>query len=53
MTKFRVLKAFRDIHTGEVYSPNQFITITIKRSKEVVANLGDGFIERVTEEEGG
>lgn len=52
MTEFKVVKPFRDIHTGVVYSPNQIITITIKRSKEIVANIGSGFIVRVTDEVG-
>jgi len=52
MTEFRVLKAFKDIHTGDIYSPNQIIKITIKRSKEIIANLGGGFIARVIDEVG-
>ena len=50
MTEFRVLKTFKDIHTGDIYSPNQVIKISLKRAKEVTANLGSGFIVRINEE---
>ena len=47
MDKFKVLKAFRDIETKEVYEANQEIDLTVKRAKEVVENLDDSFLEKV------
>lgn len=49
MAKFKVLKAFRDIHTGEIYEPKKEIEMTVKRSDEVVSNLGDTFLKRLDE----
>lgn len=46
MAKFKVLKAFRDIETKEVYEANQEIDLTVKRAKEVVENLDDSFLEK-------
>lgn len=44
MAKFKVLKEFKDIHTKEIYNMDQEIELTEKRAKEVVANLGSGFL---------
>ena len=41
---FKVLKEFKDIHTKEIYDMGQEIELTEKRAKEVVANLGSGFL---------
>lgn len=41
---FKVLKEFKDIHTKEIYNMDQEIELTEKRAKEVVANLGSGFL---------
>lgn len=49
MAKFKVLKTFRDIHTGEVYEAKKEIEMTVKRSEEVAANLGDTFLKRLDE----
>lgn len=51
MSKFKVLKAFRDIVTKEDYKVDQEIELTAKRSKEVVENLGTSFLEKVEKPE--
>lgn len=54
MAKFKVNKAFKDKHTGEIYSPGAVIEMTVKRAKEAENNLkkhGGGFFERVEEKE--
>ena len=47
MAKYKVLKTFRDKHTKEVYEEGTEIELLVKRGEEVVAGLGDDFIERV------
>lgn len=49
MAKFKVLKAFQDIETDEIYSVDQGIDMTVKRAKEVEKNLDDSFLEKVEE----
>lgn len=49
MAKFKVLKAFQDIETDEIYSVDQEIDMTVKRAKEVEKNLDDSFLEKVEE----
>lgn len=49
MAKFKVLKAFQDIETDEIYSVDQEIDMTVKREKEVEKNLDDSFLEKVEE----
>lgn len=49
MAKFKVLNTFQDIHTKEVYKKNKEIEMTVKRSEEVVSNLGDTFLKRLDE----
>lgn len=49
MAKFKVLKAFQDIETDEIYSVDQEIDMTVKREKEVKKNLDDSFLEKVEE----
>lgn len=47
MAEFKVLKDFKDVHTGEVYSEGDEIEMTVKRSKEVAKNLDDTYLERI------
>lgn len=50
MAKYRVLKSFKDIKTGEIYQQNQEIEMTVKRADEAIKNLNkyDGkFLERL------
>lgn len=51
MAKFKVLKAFRDIHTNEIYKVNSEIEMTVKRANEVEKNLDSSFLVRVEESE--
>lgn len=51
MAKYQVLKTFRDIHTKEVYKPNNEIEVTVKRADEVVKNLDDSFLVRIDNKE--
>lgn len=51
MAKFKVLKAFKDIHTNEIYKIDQEIDMTVKRAKEVEQNLDGSFLSRVEENE--
>lgn len=51
MAKYKVLKAFRDIHTKEIYKPNTEIEMTVKRANEVEKNLDSSFLVRVDKEE--
>ena len=44
MAKFKVTQDFRDKVTKEIYKTGTEIELTEKRAKEVVANLGDGFL---------
>lgn len=50
--KAKVLKRFKDKHTGEVYNAGDIITITKKRFKEIleVDVLVEEFTEETTEE---
>ena len=50
--KAKVLKRFKDKHTGEVYKAGDIITITKKRFKEIleVDALVEEFTEETTEE---
>ena len=50
--KVRVLKPFRDIHTGERYRRGQIIEVTKKRLAEIQKNLGGGFAEAVPKSSG-
>lgn len=47
MAKFKVLKTFRDKHTGVVYTPDSEIEMTVKRADEVEKNLDSSFLERI------
>jgi hypothetical protein len=50
MAKYKVLQPFRDKETGEEYTKNQEIEMTVKRAEEAEKNLKkwDGeFLERV------
>lgn len=51
MVKYKVLKKFKDIHTKEVYEPNNEIEMTVKRAEEVEKNLDDSFLVRVDNKE--
>ena len=51
MAKYQVLKAFRDIHTKEVYKANAEIEMTVKRATEVEKNLDSSFLLRIDQEE--
>lgn len=51
MAKYKVLKAFRDIHTNEVYTVNSEIEMTVKRANEVEKNLDSSFLTRVDEKD--
>lgn len=46
MAKYKVLKTFRDIHTGIVYTPDSIIEMTVRRAKEVEVNLDSSFLVR-------
>lgn len=47
MAKFKVLKPFKDTRTKEIYSKDQKIEMTVKRSEEVAKNLDDTFLRRL------
>lgn len=50
MAKYKVLKPFRDIKTGEKYMENQEVEMTVKRAEEAIQNLkkwGGKFLERI------
>ena len=49
MAKFEVKKAFKDIHTKEVYEKGATIEMTVKRADEVKKNLDETFLNRVEE----
>jgi hypothetical protein len=51
MAKYKVLKTFKDIHTNEVYEPNQEIEMKVTRAKEVEQNLDSSFLSRIEENE--
>ncbi len=51
MAKYKVLKAFRDIHTNEVYKVNSEIEMTVKRANEVEKNLDSSFLVRIDEKD--
>jgi hypothetical protein len=51
LAKYKVLKTFKDIHTNEVYEPNQEIEMKVTRAKEVEQNLDGSFLSRVEENE--
>ena len=56
MAKYRVLQAFRDTKTKEVYQPNQVIEMTVKRANEAMKNLEKWpgkFLERIDDKEKG
>ena len=50
--KAKVLKRFKDKHTGEVYRPGAIITVTKKRFAEILqtAKLVEEYTEEETEE---
>ncbi|MCJ8008907.1 hypothetical protein ACFFF5_21060 [Lederbergia wuyishanensis] len=52
MAKYKVLRAFRDIHTNDVYKQNSVIELTDERAAEVNENLKEKgtFIELIVEE---
>ena len=53
MAKYIVLRNFRDKYTKEMYNKGQEIDVTVKRAKEMEANLkkyNDKFLERVVED---
>lgn len=50
MAKFKVLKVFKDIETGEMYKKDQEVEMTVRRANEAIKNLKkwDGeFLERM------
>ena len=50
MAKYRVLDKFKNKETGEVYTVGQEVELTVKRAKEIQANLesyGVDFLERL------
>lgn len=47
MAKYKVLKKFRDVHTKEIYKPNQEIDIMVKRADEIASNLDDTYLKRL------
>jgi hypothetical protein len=47
--KYKVLMAFRDIHTNDTYKPNTEIEMTVKRANEVEKNLNSSFLVRIQE----
>ncbi|MBK5446062.1 hypothetical protein [Peribacillus sp. TH24] len=51
MAKFKVLKTFRDIHSGVIYTPKSEIEMTIKRADEVEKNLDGSFLVGVEEKQ--
>lgn len=54
MAEYKVLQEFRDIHTKEIYKPNQAIDMTVKRANEAIKNLakwGGPFLERIDNKE--
>jgi len=54
MAKYKVLKPFRDIETGEDYEENQEIEMTVKRANKAIQNLskwGGEFLERTDNKE--
>lgn len=58
MAFYKVLKAFRDIETNEIYEPCQEVEMTVRRAEKAINNLKkwDGeFLERIDnrEPEGG
>lgn len=46
--KAKVLKRFKDKHSGEIHEPGDIITVTKKRFKEILEV--DVLVEEVTEE---
>ncbi len=50
MVKFKVLKDFKDKHTKDIYVAGCEIELTEKRVKEVITNLGDGFLVAIAPE---
>lgn len=53
MTKYKVLKNFRDIHSKKVYEADSEIELTEERAAEINENLKDKgvFIELIPKEE--
>ena len=53
MAKYKVLKPFRDIETGDVYEKNQEIEMTVKRADEAAKNLKEHgeFLKRIDNKE--
>ncbi|MBC1316597.1 hypothetical protein [Listeria booriae] len=49
MSKFNVLKKFRDLEKDTTYEVGSTVELTSKRSKEISGKLGDGFIQPVEE----
>lgn len=47
MAQFEILKPFRDKYTKQVYKAGDVEEITVKRSKEIERNIGDGYLKRV------
>ena len=50
MAQYRVLDKFKNKETGEVYTAGQEVELTVKRAKEIQANLesyGVDFLERL------
>lgn len=47
MAKYKVLKAFRDTHTKEVYKKDSEIDMTVKRATEVEKNLDSSYLLRI------
>lgn len=44
----KIVKKFRDKHTKRVYEPGETVTMTKTRFKEVIKNLGEGFVAEAT-----
>ncbi|MBC1230547.1 hypothetical protein HB816_08830 [Listeria booriae] len=51
MSKFKVLKKFRDLEKDTTYEVGSTVELTSKRSKEISGKLGDLFIQPVEEKE--
>ena len=54
MAKYKVLKKFKNLETGEIYESGQEVELTVKRADEAIKNLKewDGeFLERITDKD--
>lgn len=51
--KIRVLRAFRDKYTGQVYKPDEVLNLKKARGEEILANLPENYAEDVNAAKGG